>query len=196
MLPLALATGAGAGAMKAIGTAVTGGMLSATFIDLFYIPLFFVLVTKAFKVKRLVGREGLRDSRVEFDRKAAFDFDTVADEVAATMRAGMADYHVKTMVDMTACELGRHPRLIAEVARRSGLQILAITGFFPERIGIPYHWKVQHAGYIRDHFLADLTEGMAFGDEATDIKAGAIKIATVWATTTAARRPTARTAPT
>jgi HAE1 family hydrophobic/amphiphilic exporter-1 len=52
VLPLALATGAGAGAMKAIGTAVTGGMLSATFIDLFYIPLFFVLVSKAFKVKR------------------------------------------------------------------------------------------------------------------------------------------------
>jgi len=29
---------------------------------------------------------------VEFDRKAAFDFDTVADEVAATIPAGMADY--------------------------------------------------------------------------------------------------------
>ncbi len=52
VLPLALATGAGAGAMKAIGTAVTGGMLSATFIDLFYIPLFFVLVSRMFKAKR------------------------------------------------------------------------------------------------------------------------------------------------
>ena len=51
VLPLALATGAGAGAMKAIGTAVTGGMLSATFIDLFYIPLFFVLVSRTFKAK-------------------------------------------------------------------------------------------------------------------------------------------------
>jgi len=49
VLPLAIATGAGAGAMKAIGTAVTGGMLSATFIDLFYIPLFFVLVSRMFK---------------------------------------------------------------------------------------------------------------------------------------------------
>ena len=51
VLPLAIASGAGAGAMKAIGTAVTGGMLSATFIDLFYIPLFFVLVSRAFKKK-------------------------------------------------------------------------------------------------------------------------------------------------
>ena len=52
VLPLAIATGAGAGAMKAIGTAVTGGMLSATFIDLFYIPLFFVLVYRMFKGKQ------------------------------------------------------------------------------------------------------------------------------------------------
>ncbi len=47
-LPLAIANGAGAGAMNAIGTAVTGGMLSATFIDLIFIPLFFVLVTRVF----------------------------------------------------------------------------------------------------------------------------------------------------
>jgi HAE1 family hydrophobic/amphiphilic exporter-1 len=49
VLPLALATGAGAGAMNAIGTAVTGGMMSATFIDLFYIPLLFVAVSRVFK---------------------------------------------------------------------------------------------------------------------------------------------------
>jgi HAE1 family hydrophobic/amphiphilic exporter-1 len=47
-LPLAIATGAGAGAMNAIGTAVTGGMLSATFIDLIFIPLFYVLVSSLF----------------------------------------------------------------------------------------------------------------------------------------------------
>jgi HAE1 family hydrophobic/amphiphilic exporter-1 len=49
VLPLAIATGAGAGAMKAIGTAVTGGMMSATFIDLFYIPLLFVVISQLFK---------------------------------------------------------------------------------------------------------------------------------------------------
>jgi len=48
-LPLAIA--AGAGAMNAIGTAVTGGMLSATFIDLIFIPIFFVLVSRIFKRK-------------------------------------------------------------------------------------------------------------------------------------------------
>ena len=52
-LPLAIATGAGAGAMNAIGTAVTGGMLSATFIDLIFIPLFFVLISRLFAKKQL-----------------------------------------------------------------------------------------------------------------------------------------------
>jgi len=51
-LPLAIATGAGAGAMNAIGTAVTGGMLSATFIDLIFIPLFFVVVSTIFGKER------------------------------------------------------------------------------------------------------------------------------------------------
>lgn len=48
VLPLAIANGAGAGAQNAIGTAVCGGMLSATFIDLIFIPLFFVLVSQWF----------------------------------------------------------------------------------------------------------------------------------------------------
>ncbi len=50
-LPLALTKGAGAGAMNSIGTAVTGGMMSATFIDLIFIPLFFVIVSQIFSKK-------------------------------------------------------------------------------------------------------------------------------------------------
>ncbi|RLB92464.1 MAG: hydrophobe/amphiphile efflux-1 family RND transporter, partial [Deltaproteobacteria bacterium] len=53
VLPLAISTGAGAGAMNAIGTAVCGGMISATFIDLIFIPLFFVLTSKLFKRKEI-----------------------------------------------------------------------------------------------------------------------------------------------
>jgi multidrug efflux pump len=51
-LPLALTRGAGAGAQNAIGTAVTGGLLSATFIDLIFIPFFFVLVSRRFAGKQ------------------------------------------------------------------------------------------------------------------------------------------------
>ncbi len=51
-LPLALTTGAGAAAQNAIGTAVTGGLLSATFIDLIFIPFFFVLISRIFSRKQ------------------------------------------------------------------------------------------------------------------------------------------------
>jgi multidrug efflux pump len=50
-LPLALTRGAGAAAQNAIGTAVTGGLLSATFIDLIFIPFFFVLISRLFDKK-------------------------------------------------------------------------------------------------------------------------------------------------
>ena len=46
VLPLALATGAGANSRIAIGTAVVGGMLTATILAIFYIPLFFILVRR------------------------------------------------------------------------------------------------------------------------------------------------------
>jgi multidrug efflux pump len=48
VLPLALATGAGAGAQRAIGTGVFGGMLAGTFLGIFFIPLFFVVVQRLF----------------------------------------------------------------------------------------------------------------------------------------------------
>lgn len=46
VLPLVISTGAGANARHAIGTSVMGGMLSATLLVIFFVPLFFVLVQK------------------------------------------------------------------------------------------------------------------------------------------------------
>jgi HAE1 family hydrophobic/amphiphilic exporter-1/multidrug efflux pump len=44
VLPLALASGAGAASRHSIGTGVLGGMLAATFLAIFFVPLFFVTV--------------------------------------------------------------------------------------------------------------------------------------------------------
>ena len=52
VLPLAIATGAGAGAQKAIGTSVLGGMITATFLAIFFIPLFFVALSRLFGRKK------------------------------------------------------------------------------------------------------------------------------------------------
>jgi len=52
VLPLAMASGAGAGAQVAIGTSVLGGMITATFLAIFFIPLFFVLTVQLFGRKK------------------------------------------------------------------------------------------------------------------------------------------------
>ncbi|MBF8672679.1 multidrug efflux RND transporter permease subunit [Pseudomonas putida] len=46
VLPLALASGAGAASQRAIGTGVIGGMLAATLVGVLFVPLFFVLVLR------------------------------------------------------------------------------------------------------------------------------------------------------
>ena len=48
VLPLAVASGAGAGGQNAIGRAVVGGMLSATILGIFLVPMFFVVVRRLF----------------------------------------------------------------------------------------------------------------------------------------------------
>jgi HAE1 family hydrophobic/amphiphilic exporter-1/multidrug efflux pump len=49
VMPLAIATGPGAGAQTAIGRAVVGGTLTATFLAIFFVPLFFVFVKRCFR---------------------------------------------------------------------------------------------------------------------------------------------------
>ncbi|MBK6453850.1 MAG: efflux RND transporter permease subunit [Proteobacteria bacterium] len=48
VLPLAIATGAGSGAQRAIGTGVLGGMVAGVTLGLFFIPLFFVVIERLF----------------------------------------------------------------------------------------------------------------------------------------------------
>jgi HAE1 family hydrophobic/amphiphilic exporter-1 len=52
VLPLAFSAGAGAGAMKAIGTAVLGGMITGTILVVLFAPLFYVLIYNSFSKNR------------------------------------------------------------------------------------------------------------------------------------------------
>ncbi|MCZ8014581.1 MAG: efflux RND transporter permease subunit [Limnobacter sp.] len=52
VVPLAISTGAGSGSQNAIGTGVLGGTISATVLGIFFVPLFFVVVTQMFSKKR------------------------------------------------------------------------------------------------------------------------------------------------
>ena len=63
VMPLALSTGAGANSRIAIGTAVIGGMITATALAIFYIPFFFVLVRRSVRDGIKAVRERIRRRR-------------------------------------------------------------------------------------------------------------------------------------
>jgi multidrug efflux pump subunit AcrB len=79
VLPLAIAHGAGAGGQTAIGTAVIGGMLSATVLAVLFVPVFFVLIARRGKAHEPPHHE-TRDA----------DADARAEEEEARRRRGAA----------------------------------------------------------------------------------------------------------
>lgn len=56
VLPLAISTGAGAAGRRSIGTGVMGGMMAATFLAIFFVPLFFVIIQSVSEFR--FGRRG------------------------------------------------------------------------------------------------------------------------------------------
>ncbi|GIU44918.1 efflux RND transporter permease subunit [Shewanella algidipiscicola] len=55
VVPLAISTGVGSGSQNAIGTGVLGGMMSSTFLGIFFIPIFFVIVERIFSKRERNG---------------------------------------------------------------------------------------------------------------------------------------------
>jgi HAE1 family hydrophobic/amphiphilic exporter-1/multidrug efflux pump len=68
VLPLAIATGAGAGGQTAIGTAVIGGMISATVLAILFVPVFFVVIARRSRPpeeRRVADLQAEADARAE-----------------------------------------------------------------------------------------------------------------------------------
>jgi multidrug efflux pump subunit AcrB len=64
VLPLAISTGAGAGARRSVGTGVMGGMIAATFLAIFFVPMFF----KILATRRLREGRSTQEIREEVER--------------------------------------------------------------------------------------------------------------------------------
>src|SRR5207244_11749767 len=64
VLPLAISTGAGAGARRSVGTGVMGGMIAATFLAIFFVPMFFKLLA----TRRLREARSTEELREEVER--------------------------------------------------------------------------------------------------------------------------------
>jgi phosphotriesterase-related protein len=97
------------------------------------------------------------------------DFDRLAEQTASTLTEAR-EGGVKTLVDLTTMDLGRDIRFIAEMSRRTGVQIIAATGIWRD---IPRALWSRSPDQIAALFVREIAEGI----EGTGIKAGIIKVA-------------------
>ncbi|MDR0902063.1 MAG: efflux RND transporter permease subunit [Opitutaceae bacterium] len=64
VIPLAISNGAGSGSQNAIGTSVLGGVVTGTLLAIFFVPMFFVVVTKLFKADRRKREQPVADENL------------------------------------------------------------------------------------------------------------------------------------
>jgi multidrug efflux pump subunit AcrB len=64
VMPLAFSSGAGAGARRSVGTGVMGGMIAATFLAIFFVPMFFKLLAD----RRLSEKRSTAQIREEIEK--------------------------------------------------------------------------------------------------------------------------------
>ncbi|MBI2911235.1 MAG: phosphotriesterase, partial [Chloroflexi bacterium] len=76
-----------------------------------------------------------------------------------------------TFVDCSGIGLGRDAILFANLAKASGVHIVASTGFWADE-GILGHFRMKDVDYLTEIFVHEITKGM----EHTTIKAGMIKL--------------------
>lgn len=101
--------------------------------------------------------------------------------VCADRIGELKDAGFKSMLDPCPNDIGRDIPLMAEVASKTGFNIVFATGLYHHHLGGTAYWsiKFQQQGADADRRLADLfIKELTKGVQDTDIKAGVIKIAT------------------
>lgn len=110
----------------------------------------------------------------EFDPGATVDRPAIIDDAVRKLRQLREEFGVQTFVDPCPIEMGRDPEMLAEISRKSGMNIVCTTGFYYEGSGLPHYWRPRSVQEIADLYIREITVGI--GD--TGIRAGAIKVAT------------------
>lgn len=106
-----------------------------------------------------------------------------AEQAVATAVRGFKDLHelaIDTVVDLTVPGLGRDVRLVAQVAERVPVNLIAATGWYTSNV-LPTYFRFHGPGLTIDRadplvslFVRDITEGIGGGD----VRAGMIKVVT------------------
>ncbi|MHB8511771.1 MAG: phosphotriesterase family protein [Actinomycetota bacterium] len=94
-------------------------------------------------------------------------------ETAVERLHDLQEHGVRTLVDATTFEIGRDPLLLKDVSERSGMQIVCSTGFYYEKIGIPYYWRARSVTEIAELYIHEIGVGILD----SGVRAGVIKIA-------------------
>ena len=81
---------------------------------------------------------------------------------------------VRSFVDPCPSDLGRDVEFMAEVAQRSGMQIICAAGAYKQNQGITYTFSAMTAEQICEIYIRELTDGIG----RTGIRAGLVKVAT------------------
>src|SRR6185295_4381468 len=97
------------------------------------------------------------------------DFDKLTEQSVLTLTEAR-EGGVRTMIDLSTMDLGRDVRFLAEMSRRTGMQIIAATGIWRD---IPRSLWLRSPDEIAALFVREIEVGI----EGTDIKAGIIKVA-------------------
>jgi predicted metal-dependent phosphotriesterase family hydrolase len=107
------------------------------------------------------------------------DIERLAAELRDAAAAGM-----RTAIDMMPADCGRNPTKLAELSRRTGVQLVAATGLHHERFYGPSHWSLRASeDELADLFAADVSAGIDERDyggpivRRTDVRAGIVKVA-------------------
>lgn len=107
---------------------------------------------------------GLRHTYPEF-----IDREGIIEQSTAAMKEAYAE-GVRTIVDVSTFDLGRDVRMIGEVSRNSGVQIIVATG---NHLAVPRPFGDVSPDVIAPLYIREIQEGI----EGSGIKAGIIKVA-------------------
>jgi len=107
------------------------------------------------------------------------DVERLAAELDDAQAAGL-----RTAVDAMPADCGRNPTKLANLSRRTGVNLVAATGLHHERFYGPSHWSLRASeDELADLFVADVREGIDERDYSgpivrrTGIRAGIVKVA-------------------
>jgi predicted metal-dependent phosphotriesterase family hydrolase len=106
------------------------------------------------------------------------DVDRLSDELRSAAAVGL-----QTAIDAMPADCGRNPAKLAELSRRSGVQVVAATGLHHAKFYGPWHWSLRATEEeLANLFVADVAEGIDERDyggpivRRTAIRAGIVKI--------------------